>query len=174
MTRHRPRGRSILLCLCSVLALSGPSPALGHAAYQGSDPEDGARLAEAPQQVRVSYAEPPVTDSSFVVTDGCGRDVTESVEILNREITAAVAEGEPGRWAVEWRVVSAVDGHLTRDGFQFSVSGRADCSRPGRDATQAAPSDEDEGDSGALIPVVMVGVLLVGLALTARVLTRNR
>jgi copper transport protein len=120
----------------TALGLLGPmSPAHGHAALTGSDPQDGAQLSSAPTTVTVSYAEPPTQNSRFAVLDGCERDVAASIEILNDTIEATIGEAQPGEWTVEWSVVSAVDGHLTRDDVAFQVEGKPDC-------TQAAPERE--------------------------------
>jgi methionine-rich copper-binding protein CopC len=103
-----------------VIALTVPvSPAWGHAALQDSDPGQGARLDAVPPSVIVTYAEPPTNASVFHVFDGCNSDVASDVTVLNDTIEATTDAGQPGRWRVEWRVISAVDGHLTTDAVTF-------------------------------------------------------
>jgi methionine-rich copper-binding protein CopC len=151
-----------------VIVLFSPY-AWGHAAFQGSNPEPGSRLDEPPASVVVSYSEPPVTQSSFAVMDGCGDEVSTSFEVLNRTIEAQIGDSQPGRWRVEWSVISAVDGHLTRDNVSFNVKGERDCS-------QAAPESNGpgagDGGSGALVPIAIASVVILGIAAAVRFATR--
>ena len=156
---------SLLVISCVLLF---PAIAHAHAAYQSSDPEPRARLDEAPASVTVAYSEPPTTDSNFSVTDGCGRGVAGDIEVLNKTIEATVGDAQPGRWTVEWAVLSAVDGHTTRDRFTFTVAGEADCSAATADDE---PTDEDPEPGGAgtsLVPYVLGAVLLVAIAAGVR------
>lgn len=147
------------------------TPAWGHAALQSSEPEQGARLEAVPDRVLVSYAEPPTNDSTFAVIDGCGRDVADEVEVLNETIEASVATGQPGRWRVEWSVISAVDGHLTTDEVSFRVVGETDCSARG-DVPPEASGDIDEGQSSPLVPIAIAAVVIVGIGAAIRFATR--
>ena len=168
MQHSRRTARPVLSIAASIylVGLLG-APAYGHAALTGSTPKAGAKLDSVPSTVEVNYAEPPTSDSKFSVTDGCGNDVARGVEVLNQTITADVSGGQPGDWKVEWSVVSAVDGHPTKDGFSFSVDGEADC-----DQAQEPQDEEDDGsDSSSSFPVLPVAVgtvLIVGLALVLR------
>lgn len=162
------RAASISLLVVVVAA----APAFGHAALTGSNPEDGARLDSAPAEVLVSYAEPPTTNSRFSVLDGCERDVTGEVTILNNEIEATVQDGQPGVWTVEWSVVSAVDGHLTRDSVSFRVRGSADCSAvPTEPANDRA--DDQPASSIPLLPIGAATLVIVGIAIAIRVRSRD-
>lgn len=157
----------------AVVLISLPvAPALAHSALTGSAPDDGARLDAPPDEVTVSYSEPPTTESRFAVLDGCGRDVTGNVEILNQTIDATVEGGEPGRWKVEWSVISAVDGHLTRDDVSFRVRGERDCSR-----AMAEPVPDDDGEAPAssipVLPIVAATLVIVGIAAAIRLGARN-
>ena len=165
--RHHAPIRVRFICLY-VLALTAASvaPAFAHAALSSSTPKDGARLGASPETVVVSYAEPPTNNSVFTVTDGCGDDVTGEVEILNNEIAASVNEGQPGRWAIDWRVISAVDGHPTNEGIRFRVAGEADCS-------QAAPETDDTrapepATSIPLVPIAAATAVILAVAVAIR------
>jgi methionine-rich copper-binding protein CopC len=163
-----PARRALMCCLTVVITIVAFSPnAWGHAAFQGSEPEPGSRLNEPPARVVVSYSEPPVTQSSFAVLDGCGNEVSTSFEVLNQTIEAPIGESQPGRWRVEWSVISAVDGHLTRDNVFFTVKGERDCS-------QAAPESDGSrpGDGGSLVPIVIASVVIVVIAAVVRFATR--
>ena len=166
MSQLSRRTRCAITYLSMLTVLCVASPAFGHAAKTTSDPEKGARLDAAPEQVTVKYAEPPTTDSKFTVLDGCDRDVTDTVEILNDTIEATMHDGQPGRWTVEWSVVSAVDGHLTRDDISFRVSGETDCSLA-QETAGPAPRTEP-GASLPLVPIGIATAVIVGIAVAIR------
>jgi copper resistance protein C len=143
------------------------APAFGHAALTGSTPKKGSTVDEVPASVEVSYAEPPTTDSRFTVTDGCGNDVASNVEVLNQSITADTASGQPGQWTIEWAVVSAVDGHATKDSLSFTVEGDTDCTQAG----STPPAEEGGGDQQTSFPVLPIAagtILIIGVALLVR------
>lgn len=145
--------------------------AWSHAAYQSSDPQPGARVDEPPGEITVAYTEPPTNASTFRVLDGCDRSVAD-FSVLNDTITAQVIDAQPGRWRVEWSVVSAVDGHLTRDNFSFTVRGNADCSQAAvPEETDVAP--EGEG-LGALLPIAIASFVIVAVALGVRLATWSK
>ncbi|MDQ4065109.1 MAG: copper resistance protein CopC [Actinomycetota bacterium] len=145
-----------------------PATANAHAAYQSSIPEPRARLDAAPESVTVNYAEPPTTDSVFSVIDGCGRDVAGDVEILNRTIEASIDDAQPGLWTVEWTVLSAVDGHATRDQFRFTVDGEADCTAAAPDDGAADGEPAPDASGGSLVQYLIGAVVLVALAAGVR------
>ena len=166
MSQPSRRTRCAISYLSMLAVLSIGSPAFGHAAKTTSDPEKGARLEVAPEQVTVTYAEPPTTDSKFTVLDGCDRDVTNTVEILNDTIEATMHNGQPGKWTVEWSVVSAVDGHLTRDDISFQVKGETDCSLA--QETQGPAPRTEPGSSLPLVPIGIATAVIIGIAVAIR------
>lgn len=164
--RHTRCTTRAVLSIATLIVVASSAPAFGHAALTKATPKDGARLDRVPGTVQIDYAEPPTTDSKFTVMDGCGRDVARNVEILNQSITADVDSGQPGNWQVEWAVVSAVDGHLTKEGVAFTVEGEADCDRA---AAEDIPTDDEEsGSSFPVVPVVIGTLLIVGVAIAVR------
>lgn len=154
------------------VALSlGASPALAHAERTSSTPEPKARLDEAPNEVEVTFTEPPIADADFKVLDGCDRDVVEELEVQGTEITASLAGGQPGRWRVDFQVVSAIDGHATTDAFGFLVQGSKDCSSQAQSPPPAGggPEEDDGGGQMLLIGLFVGGtVLVVALAFAVR------
>ena len=166
MPQPSRRTRCAITYLSMLAVLCIGSPAFGHAALTSSDPEKGARLDAAPEQVTVNYAEPPTSDSKFSVLDGCDRDVTNEVEILNDTIEATMHDGQPGKWTVEWSVVSAVDGHLTRDNVSFQVAGETDCSLAAE--TEGPAERTDPGSSLPLVPIGIATAVIVGIAVAIR------
>lgn len=168
--RNRASRCGTLLSIVVALSLT-PVPAWGHAALQDSDPAQGERLDAAPPSVLVTYAEPPTKASVFHVFDGCNSDVASDVTVLNNTIEATTDSGQPGRWRVEWRVISAVDGHLTTDAVSFQVAGVADCSDVAIDENGDEPSDEG---GLPLIPILIVTIVVVAAATVVRLLTRKQ
>lgn len=163
--RHSRCTPRAVLSIATLFVMAVGSPASGHAALTGSTPKDGAKLHTIPATVEVEYAEPPTTDTRFAVIDGCDRDVAKNVEVLNQTITAEVDSGQPGAWKVEWSVVSAVDGHLTKDGVTFAVSGEADCEQAAADET---PEEEKSGTSLPIVPIAVATLVILGGALVVR------
>lgn len=168
MRNHASRPGALLM-LGITMMLAQATTAWAHAALQGSDPEQGARLDEAPPSVIVNYAEPPTKASVFQVFDGCNSGVASDVTVLNDTIEATIDEGQPGIWRVEWRVISAVDGHLTTDGVSFRVAGEPDCT----DVAVDDSADDQPGTEGGLplVPLAIATVVVVALATVVRVLS---
>lgn len=149
------------------------TPALAHAERSASSPREGATSATAPEVLRLTFTEPPTGDANVAVLDGCKRDVVADVEVQNFEITATLETGQPGRWSVQTNVISAIDGHNTRDRWTFDVRGEADCSAPETDLPDGAADDDDDGDSRSSVPLLLLGggtlaLLVLGLMLRGR------
>lgn len=172
MSRNRPAQRAAMCYVVAALTTLCFAPAAwAHAAYNSSEPEPGARLDEPPGEITVSYAEPPTNQSTFQVLDGCDRNVA-SFSVLNDTIEAEIGEAQPGRWRVEWSVVSAVDGHLTRDNFSFTVRGEPDCTQV---AAPDGPDDSSGSDgSGPLVPIAIATAVIVAIGAGVRLATRSR
>ena len=165
MRLHRAIAVAALVLLSFV---AGPR-AFGHAGRATADPEVNARVDEVPDTVTVSYTEPPADSAVFRVFDGCENNVVDDIDVQNSTIEATLLEGQPGEWNVEWRVLSIVDGHDTRDGYSFRVAGKKDCS-VAVETPPADPDDEEDDSSGAgvLLPIAIGGVVLAGLAFFLR------
>jgi methionine-rich copper-binding protein CopC len=165
MTSFRAIAGAALVLLSFVAA----PRAFGHAERAATTPEVGARVDEVPGTVSVSYTEPPAGNPVFHVLDGCGDDVVQDLKVQDMTIDATLAGGQPGAWKVEWRVISGVDGHDSRDSYSFRVAGQKDCSVAAPSPSDRA-DDSDDGGSGAsvLLPVAIGGAVLIGLALLLR------
>ena len=154
------------LLAATAIALMFAPEASAHAAISESDPKSGTEVTEAPDALHIEYTEPPTGDASITVSDGCGRDVVESLDIQNLEIDATLTEGQPGDWKVDSSVISGLDGHQTKESFRFSVAGKKDCSG---DPSPAAREPEREDSSGApLLPIAGATVAIVAIALFVR------
>lgn len=164
-------GRGCALCLLLLFLGTGAAPALAHAERTSSTPESRSRVAAPPTEVSVSFTEPPVADADFQVLDGCQRDVVDELDVQGTDITASLSEGQPGRWRVEFHVVSGIDGHPTRDAFSFRVRGAANCTQEEDPPPAAGEHDagDDDGGGGLLIALFAGGtVVVVALALVLR------
>lgn len=162
--------RGWLLLASLLFVVSAAVPAIAHAERSASTPEEGARVSAAPNEVMVSFTEPPIADATFQVFDGCDDDVVDEFDVQGTEITAALAGGQPGRWRVSFHVVSGIDGHATRDAFTFRVRGDADCSSTDEPPPAADDDPAEEDSGGATLIALFAGgtVLAVALALVLR------
>lgn len=138
---------ALLAVLISVLfgmVLAGASPASAHAALTGSDPQDGAVVATAPEEVSLTFSEQiAVSDDSIRVLDPSGERADTGAP---RELTdggpvrygVALHSGLPdGTYTVAWQAVSA-DSHPVSGAFTFSIGAPSD-------TTVALPSNEAGG-----------------------------
>lgn len=138
---------ALLTVLISVLfgvVLAGASPASAHAALTGSDPQDGAVVATAPEEVSLTFSEQiAVSDDSIRVLDPSGERADTGAP---RELTdggpvrygVALHSGLPdGTYTVAWQAVSA-DSHPVSGAFTFSIGAPSD-------TTVALPSNEAGG-----------------------------
>jgi copper resistance protein C len=161
---------------CSVLTCMTPA-AYAHGDAAVSSPADGATLEKVPKEVSVTFTETPAPDSNFDVKDGCGDEIGDP-SIEGKTISVAVADAQPGTWSVAWHVLSAEDGHETKDAISFTVRGKPDCSEdeptPGQttdeigDAAPPVGNDTSEGIPAGLVIGGIAAVVLVGLALVVR------
>ncbi|WP_406410193.1 copper resistance protein CopC [Streptomyces halstedii] len=135
---------AVLISLLFGMVLAGASPASAHAALTGSDPQDGAVVATAPEEVALTFSEQiAVSDDSIRVLDPSGERADTGAP---RELTdggpvrygVALHSGLPdGTYTVAWQAVSA-DSHPVSGAFTFSIGAPSD-------TTVALPSDKAGG-----------------------------
>lgn len=169
-----------LIVTCMVVGLSAmAAPASAHGDIQGSEPPPRSVLPRPPRSVAITFTEAPTAQAVLNVTDGCKREIGRGVGVTDATATARVAAGQPGQWVVSYRVISALDGHLTRGSYTFTVDGQKDCAPdptpdigngPPGDKKQAAPNDEDEpeGSSAPVVPIALGAAAIVIVALIVR------
>jgi copper transport protein len=111
------------LLLAWLTVLLSPTPSAGHASLVRSDPPANVLLETAPQVLRLWYDEDlapglsiiSILDrSNFVVLQG-GVVSSQDPKILDLQVDRL----RPGIYTVSWKVLSAVDGHITRGAFAF-------------------------------------------------------
>lgn len=158
-----------LLALIAVLAFGAPAAA--HSELEAATPKPNAHLKAAPSKLVMSFSEVPSKDSVIEVLDGCKRSVVQTTTVSQSDLDIAVATGQPGKWKVSYRVISAEDGHLTQGSYSFEVAGSADCGKKTKPAggggSQGATSDGGGGDF-PVVPVAVAGVVIVGVGLAVR------
>ncbi|MCD0442319.1 copper resistance protein CopC [Glycomyces sp. A-F 0318] len=167
------------------LALGLASPASAHAALTGTDPEDGAVLAEAPASVSATFSETldgPSTE--IAVTDATGATVDVADPTFDGDtFTQPMLYTAPGEYTVAFRVISE-DGHRVDGSLSFTVEaipedlyapGSAPTQAPSSDAaTSAAPTTEEaaepeatdaaepeDSNTGATLAAILLGLLVV-------------
>jgi methionine-rich copper-binding protein CopC len=167
-----------------LLAIVGASPrAFAHAEFESSDPKQGDHLKKPPKTIVLAFTEPPSEEGRFEIKDGCRQDVIESARVIDKSVRADVKEGCPGKWTVDFRVISAVDAHVVSGQFTFHVAKKRD--RPKNAATES-PSDnpspglaqdgatgDEDGSGFPWFLVALGGGTLIGGALIARYLTKT-
>lgn len=131
--------RSAALGLISLAAfVAGMGVARAHAAYESSDPSNGATVENPPSRVTAEFTEPVVSESTLSVFDPCGTQVDNRDSIVAGDrITVSMSADKQGTYTVRFDVVSSVDGHPTNGTFDFTSAGGSPC--PG-----AEPAEEEE------------------------------
>ncbi|MER5357359.1 copper resistance protein CopC [Streptomyces sp. NPDC002785] len=127
------------------LLLGGAGPASAHAALTGSDPQDGAVVATAPQEIRLTFSESvALGDDSIRVLDPSGKRADTGVAPRDLQCGSSMKYSVPlntglpaGTYTVAWQAVSA-DSHPVSGAFTFSVG------TPSK-TTVALPTDEAGG-----------------------------
>ncbi|MFE7430844.1 copper resistance protein CopC [Streptomyces sp. NPDC057545] len=127
------------------LLLGGAGTASAHAALTGSDPQDGAVVDTAPQDIKLSFSESvALGDDSIRVLDPSGKRAdtgTAPRDLMcgsTMEYSVPLRSGLPnGTYTVAWQAVSA-DSHPISGAFTFSVGA------PSK-TTVALPSKEAGG-----------------------------
>ena len=98
----------------------------GHGGLQRADPSPGAALGAAPKVVRLFFTEPPeaaLSDIAVVDLQGAAYHAGRPQPVADDRLSLIVPlrRLERGVYIVNWRVVSAVDGHTTSGSYAFGV-----------------------------------------------------
>ena len=139
----RAVGLALVGLVLAVAAVLVPaSPASAHATLVAADPADGARLDEAPAEVRLTFSESVSAALGGIrVVDADGDRVDEgAVTVEGTSARVGLAGGlEDGTYVITYRVISA-DGHPVRGASVFGVGEGA------VDVTAAGRLDDGGGD----------------------------
>jgi len=152
------------LALASVWLVATPGSAAAHAALVESEPGNGEVSDEAPQEIRLSFTEPPDLSLTILeVVDSGGAPVptgqVEGVPGSNREVRIPVEGLADGVYTVTWRTISTADGHITSGAFTFGVGVALE------DVVPIAPGSSNETPPPAALAVAARWGLYAGLAI---------
>ncbi|MEV3873096.1 copper resistance protein CopC [Streptomyces sp. NPDC049906] len=142
-----PRLRAVLLLFLSVTGalLAGAAPGAAHAALTGSVPQRGSVVAEAPEQVTVTFSETvALAEDSLRVLDPQGEraDTGPTTEAGANSYSVQLKPGLPnGTFTVAYQVVSA-DSHPVAGAYTFSVGAPSE--------TSVSLADQARGGDGAV------------------------
>ena len=105
-----------------VFVLSFAAAAAGHAVLEASTPAHGAVLSVAPERLELTFNEAvdPVLSTVVLIQDA-KRTQLRSPSGVSNKLIYRLPSLTSGLYTVDWRVISTVDGHLTRGAFSFGV-----------------------------------------------------
>ena len=140
-----------ILGLGVVLSLLVAPSASAHAAYESSDPSNGATVSSPPSRITAQFTEPLVSGSKLEVYDPCGAQVDGGDSfVAGDQLTISMSADKQGAYRIRFSVVSAVDGHPTNGEFGFTSTGGAPCEQPEEeDPAGEEPVDASGGSGGA-------------------------
>lgn len=116
--------RSLIIALIATLLITGLASA--HADLVRSDPAANATLAAAPDRITLDFSEaiePAFSKITVLFEDGQAADNGDSTvsPVDPKQLSVTLKEARQGTYVVSWRVLSAVDGHITSGAYVFSV-----------------------------------------------------
>jgi methionine-rich copper-binding protein CopC len=199
MTILRSAALAALIPFAAAAFVLAPAPAMAHDVLTGSSPEDGDTLDTVPEEVVLTFNNPPMESrdaSAVVVTGPDGEEYQDgALEFDGTDVSVALAPiTESGAYTIAFQVVSS-DGHPIQDSLEFTVSEEAaaaaapeEAEEPAAeetpaeeaggaeetaDASPAASAEEDGGPSMAALVVIGV-VALAGIGAVVLVAVRLR
>ena len=151
---RRIRTAALITPLAAAALLWAPSPALAHDVLIDSDPEDGATLESVPEEVVLTFNNPPMEGgggNAIVVTGPDGETSYEDGELTfdGTEVSVdLLLLDEAGEYSLAYQVVSS-DGHPIQDTLTFSVTEEAVA-----EAAPEEPAVEEEEEEPAEVEEV--------------------
>ncbi|MGH2559398.1 MAG: copper resistance protein CopC [Thermomicrobiales bacterium] len=138
----------VVIALAGALALGTPDAAGAHARLEGGDPAPGSALIAAPDAIRLTFSEaiePGFSRASLLTATGdavplgsvAADPADDTVVVVQLAVPKSLA---PGPYTLVWRVLSAVDGHVTTGTLAFSVGTGQAPANPGTVEDAARPS----------------------------------
>ncbi len=157
MTSWRPARTSTAIALFLALLVSLLIPAQsvsGHAYLDESSPDAGDIVEDVPDEVRLWFTEPLEPDHSFIILyDATGEEIDEVESRIDPDDQFQMYTPLPddlpnGTYTVQWRNISAADGHSESGFFSFTIGSREDMTEP-------VSPDEDvtTGNPGLIEPL---------------------
>ena len=129
MLATRPLRAALVLAAVLMIPVMSAPPARAHSFLASTEPEQGARLAQTPEDVALQFSEEVAEDSVDVTVRTAGGEVVEhpraGLESGGHVARLPLAPLDDGVYVVSWQVTSAVDGHESAGEFAFSVGAAA-------------------------------------------------
>jgi copper transport protein len=147
--------------------LIAPRPASAHAKLVRSEPASGALLDATPALISLYLSEGVNLDiSQITLLDRSRREyplnplahISGDAETVQAALATSL---DPGTYTVVWRVLSAVDGHVTAGSFAFRVRGTGGTPEPDEPLTPVEGGDEYEGNTPPPDPLRWVARALI-------------
>lgn len=159
------RGGFLSAFLALAWLLAWPAQVSAHAELVRSDPALEAIVESSPRRIVLWFSEEPeLRFSEIRVLDNAGRRLDRGdlhVDPADRlALSVEVQDAAPGTYTVFWRVLSKVDGHVTRGAFAFTVG--LDQVPTGPRAEAAVPSATPERVIGRVLTYAGFGLLAGG------------
>lgn len=151
--------------LAGLLVGSAGAPASAHASLVSSDPAEGELLAEAPDEVTLTFDEPvSVVDDGIQAYDAAGDPLDVEAGARDEVVTADLpADLADGTYVVTWRVVSS-DGHPIAGSLTFHIGAPSESVAPPRDGP--ATDDTAMRDVASIVQALSYVALLLAGGLT--------
>jgi copper resistance protein C len=159
-----------LLLSASLLLVAGPAQA--HDELISSNPADQAQIATLPDQVVLTFEEPPASTGSQVLVTGPGGNAATGQPVLaGDDVTQAIAPGSPaGTYKVTWRI-TADDGHAVFGTFSFTAaagnaaapSSATAVASPSASGASSSPATNDSSSKALWLLVLLVLLVPIGL-----------
>ncbi|KAA1418691.1 copper resistance protein CopC [Nocardioides humilatus] len=149
------------------------APASAHASLVSSDPAEGEVLAEAPEQVTLTFDEPvTVVDDGVKAYDAAGDPLDIDAAARDEVVTAELPGGlDDGTYVVVWRVVSS-DGHPITGSVTFHIGAPSPSVSPPHDLPQTDDTTMRAVASAvqalSYITLLLAGGLTIFLSWTSR------
>jgi methionine-rich copper-binding protein CopC len=100
------------------------APCFAHAKLESSTPAGNAQLAAAPQTLMLKFNEAATIAVLKLIS--AGKEIPIPVDKSakpDRTFTFSLPRLAPGSYTVQWSVVAADDGHVTKGSFSFTITG---------------------------------------------------
>lgn len=167
------RFRVLAVALLAVLAaLLGGGVAAAHSAVTGSSPENGASVAVGPDQVTLTFNEPPQSSFATLTVVGPDGNLWSKGEPSVQGETVSVPVGPlgpVGEYTIAYRITSA-DGHPVSGTSKFTLTEPGTGTPGPKPGGAAAEGADDSSDGLPLWPFIAAAVVVFagGLAFTLR------
>ncbi|MEC0248252.1 copper resistance protein CopC [Paenibacillus chitinolyticus] len=168
-----------LLCLLVILGGLFPREAFAHAILTGTDPAPNSTLAQAPEQIKLTFNEPLEEGVYYIrVLDQSGAKVTDNAATMTKDRTGIVLQLpklDDGLYVVSYHVISG-DGHPVGGSYPLTVGNAAPAAQNGNAGGTSASHNHNLGSTGVdgLIQYTARGLWYAAmLALTGWLLWRR-